>query len=212
MKSLVGFLLLCFLLANPLWAQEDDTAELEHKLDKTTEELSGLSQEAIDQAASEHKPEALKESFVSNMMTGVMKSMVQNFLKENPFSKMPREEVKAMIELRTNGLPVAALFQKHPKTLEMLIDWIRDANALPKLIGIVNQPDKVKYYSFILIGIFIASFLLNLANSKGNLFKRILKKLAIFAGATVINFTAFFVLFKEELGPTLDIVFKYYHL
>lgn len=206
-------LVICFFL-NPAFAEQGD--DLESNFDSTAKELGGtklegLAPEEFGNAKEGAKP-ALKESFVSGMMTGVMKQAINQFLKNNPFSKMDRDEVKSMIQVKTQGLPVAKLFEKNPKFLEMLVDWIRDEKALPKIIGIVNKPDEVKTYGIIVTVIFVLSFMLNIVNSKGNLFKRILKKMAIFTGAFAINLTAFLVLFKYDLKPTLDIVFKYFHM
>ena len=216
MKFLLAISLLLNIILHPALAQQGD--KLEKDFDSTAQglgaggtKLEALSADKFGNAKEESKP-ALKESFVSGMMTGVMKQAINQFLKENPFSKMDREEVKSMIQVKTNGLPVAKLFEKSPKILDMLVDWIRDEKALPKIMGIVNKPDQVKKYGFVVIGIFILSFILNLTNSKGGLGKRILKKLGIFIGAFLVNITAFVVLFKEEITPTLDIVFRYFHI
>lgn len=221
MRTFLGIYLLLGITAFSVsFAQEDDN--LEKQFDSTTQDLSNLEGEQLKPIGNEEfaegekqkkaVPEGLQDSFVSNMMTGVMKQVVSEFLKENPFSKMDREEVKSMIKLRMNGLPVEKLFEKNPKLLDMLVDWIRDKKALPKIIGIVNKPKEVKIYSFVVIAIFVLSFILNLVNSKGNLGKRILNKIGIFLGAFIINLGTFYFLFREELKPSLDIILKYYHL
>lgn len=214
MKFILTFSILLSFTIGPVFAQQGN--DLEENFDNTAQELGGekldgLSADEFGNAKEEQKP-ALKESFVSGMMTGVMKQAVNQFLKENPFSKMDRQEVKSMIEVKTSGLPVSKIFKKNPKLLDMFVDWIRDEKALPKVIGIVNKPDEVKTYSIIVIVIFIISFMLNVMNSEGNLFKRILKKMAIFSGAFIINIGAFLFIFQDELKPSLDIVFKYYHI
>lgn len=216
MKVLLTFTLLFNLFVHPAYSQQGD---LENQFDTTTQDLSepsgeklqGIGKDEFSNDPNKAKDSGLKDSFVTKMMSGVMKQAIDSFLKENPFSKMDRKEVKSMIEVKTNGLPVSKLFQKHPKLLDILVDWIRDKKALPKIMGILNKPDDVKTYGFIVTGIFILSFLLNLANSKGGLGKRILKKMGIFIGAFIINISAFYFLFKAEIRPTLDIIFKYYH-
>jgi hypothetical protein len=210
-KLVILFIFIMSLGCNLTYAQDD----LEEQFDETATELQGLSQSEIEAALNDptaQKKDGLKDSFVSSMMTGVMKQVIDDFLKENPFSKMPRDEVKAMISIQTQNLPVKKVFDNNPKLLDMLVDWLRDTKALPRLLGIANKPQEVKIYGIIVLCVFIFSFVLNLANSKGNLFKRILRKLAIFFGATAINFATFFIMFKEELKPTLEIIFKYYHL
>lgn len=194
---------------------------LEDSIQETAEGLQELSPVDVERAMDESNVQdqkpivgdgTIKESYLSTMMNGMMKEMISKFLKENPFSRMPRDEVKSMIVLNTQGLPISNIFEKNPKLLDMLIDWIRDPIALPKFMGIVNKPDKVKIYGIIVIALFIISFALNLFNNKGNIFKRILKKLCIFIGAFIINIAAFYILFQPNIQPTLKIVFKYYHL
>lgn len=213
MKFLFSTLLLLNLTCHLAYGQQGD--DLEKNFDSTAKDLGGtkldgISPEEFGNGKDKAKP-ALQESFVSGMMTGVMKQAINKFLKENPFSKMKRDEVKSMLELKTQGLPIAKLLKKNPKILDMFVDWIRDTKALPRIIGIVNKPGKVKTYGIIVAVIFVLSFMLNLANSKGNLVKRILKKMGIFLGAFIINISAFFYLFQKDVRPSLDIVFKYYH-
>lgn len=204
--NLKTFLFFIFIIVSPLaYTQQED--DLENNFDQTTKELSGADQSQLQDKLQGH----LENNMVTNLMNDMVKNVVQEFLKENPFSKMPREEVKSMIQARIQGLPIEKFLQKHPKLLELLVDWLRDNKALPKIMGIVNKPKQVKIYGIIVIVVFVISFILNLLNSKGNLFKRILKKMGIFFGAFIINFAAFFVLFKDELGPTLKIILKYYH-
>jgi len=154
----------------------------------------------------------IQDSYLSGMMNEMMTKMISSFLKENPFSKMDRDEVKAMLVLRSQALPIGKVLENNPKIVEMLVDWIRHPYALPKIMGIINKPDKVKIYGGVVLAIFILSFLLNLFNSKGNLFKRILKKLCIFSGAMTLNFATFIFLFQSNLKPTFEIIFKHFHL
>lgn len=215
MKLLYALSLVLYFSIAPAFSQQGDN--LEENFDNTARDLGGkgtqlepLSADEFGNAKQDNKP-AINESFVSKMMTGVMKKAVNEFLKENPFSKMDRAEVKSMIEVRTQGLPVSKLFQKNPKILDMLVDWLRDKKALPSLMGIVNKPDEVKIYGIIVTVIFVLSFMLNLVNSKGNLLRRIFRKIGIFLGAMTVNIGAFAYLFSEEIKPSLDIVWKYYH-
>jgi hypothetical protein len=203
--------------------------ELEQQIQNTVKDLQGMASDVGAPQASDSQLEAMdfdskpedapavgdgkiKKSYLSGMMNEMMTKMISEFLKENPFSKMDREEVKSMLVVKTKGLPVGDVFENNPRLVEMLVDWIRHPYALPKLMGIVNKPDKVKIYSGVVVAIFILSFLLNLFNSKGNLFKRIFKKLCIFSGAFIINIATFAFIFQTELKPTFEVVFKHFHL
>lgn len=203
------FVTLIFLvLSFGAMAQEDN---LEQNFDNTAGQLSGLNTEEFNE---KNIPvgSKLESNMFTGMMNDVMKKAVQEFLKENPFSKMSEDEVRSMITVRIEGKPVGKFLEKNPKVLDTFVDWLRDQAAIPKLFGILNKPDKMKTYGFIVIAIFILSFALNLMNSKGNLLKRIVKKFAIFAGAFIVNIAAFIFLFKTELQPTLKVILKHFHL
>ena len=76
----------------------------------------------------------------------------------------------------------------------------------------INKPEKVKNYGIVLICVIVSVFFLNLMNSKGNIFRRILVKMSIGIAAFAANVISFYVIFKDEVTPTLDIILKYYHL
>ena len=143
-----------------------------------------------------------------DMMDGIVKKTMQDFLKENPLSKLPPEEVKAMIMVQVTGKPMEKVFKNNPRLLDMIIEWLRDPKAIPALIGLLNKQDELKTYSISFLVVFVLSFILNLM-SKGSLISRIFKKLLITIGAIFLNLGIFYWLFKTELTPTIDIVFKY---
>lgn len=208
MNNKIFITLILLVLSFGAIAQEDN---LEQNFDNTAGQLSGLSAEEFND---KNVPvgSKLESNMFTGMMNDVMKKAVQEFLKENPFSKMSPDEVRSMITVRIEGKPVGKFLDKNPKVLDVFVDWLRDKAALPSLFGILNKPDKMKTYGFIVIAIFIISFALNLMNSKGNLLKRIAKKFAIFIGAFIINIGAFGFLFKTELGPTFKVILKHFHL
>ncbi len=186
--------------------------DLESQIQSTVNDLQNMGFDKKDEDKPAVGDGEIKSSYLSGMMNNMMKNMISSFLKENPFSKMNRNEVKSMITVRLEGFPVGKFFENNPRVLDMLVDWIRHPYALPKIMGIVNKPDKVKIYGGVVVAIFIISFFLNLFNSKGNLLKRIFTKMCIFTGAFILNMGTFIFLFKENLNPTFDVIFKYFHL
>ena len=157
-------------------------------------------------------PVKIEDSFFSGLMDEGAKKVIGEFLAENPFSKVPREELKALLTARLHGLPLGGVMENNPKLLNMSVDLVRDESAIPSFLSIVNKPEKVKTYGYVLIGVFVLVFILNLMNNKGNIFKRIFAKMLIGLGAFVVNLAAAFIIFREEISPSLDIIFKYYHL
>jgi len=191
---------------------DNKSDDLEASFANTVKDLQGLSPEEFSQEADKKNKGKVKNSFVSNMMNSMMKKMAAQFLKENPFSKMPKDEIKTMFTTRMSGLPVEKIINKYPVILDFVVEWLHDKRALPKLVGIINKPDDVKLYGLIVIGIFVGAFILNLMNSSGGLLTRIFKKLCIFGAGTVVNIGAFVYLFKTEIDPTIDVFLKFFHL
>lgn len=188
--------------------------DVEKVLDDTASSLAnfgGLGEESPENSPSGESV-AIQDSYLSGMMTGQMKKFLGEFLAQNPFAMIPKRETKSLVLARLQGLPFGKILEDNPKLLDMFVDILRDNKALPNLLGLVNKPDKVKKFGFIALGVFIVVFLLNLLNSKGNIFRRILRKLAIGLLAFAFNTGAFYFIFREELTPLLNIVFKHYHL
>ncbi|MEX0798045.1 MAG: hypothetical protein WD025_01285 [Bacteriovoracaceae bacterium] len=220
---MLKLLLLLVFFAPGSFSQDD----LDQAIEETTESLAnmgGMNAEGEtvparqDQASQAQvledtpkEPVEIKESFFSGVMNNTAKQFIGQFLAENPFSKVPKKELKTLLLARLSGQPLGNALENNPKFLDMSVDIIRDKRALPNLMGLVNKPEKIKMYGYIVIGVFGMVFILNLMNSKGNIFKRILKKMTIGLIAFTANIGAAFFIFKDELSPTLDIIFKYYH-
>lgn len=190
--------------------QESEKQDLDSAIQETSGELAAMGGMQLQDTKPE--PVKIKESYLTDIMSSASKKFVSEFLAENPFKRVPRAQMKELVLGRLNGLPFGERLQSNPKLLEAFVDFLQDDDALPRILGIVNKPETVKKFSYFAIGIFVIAFILNLFNSQGNLFKRVMVKLSISFGAFVFNLSAFYILFREDIRPTLDIVFKYYHL
>lgn len=145
-------------------------------------------------------------NFFTSLLNGGTKDIITDYLKENPFSKMSESQVRATIESILNNQSVGKWLAQNPKFLDFSVKWLHDKEALPSFLSIVNKPDKMKLYGYIALGILILSFILNLLNSKGSFFKRILLKLCMFVGVSLANIIAFLIIFRVELYPTYEVV------
>lgn len=189
--------------------------ELEESIRKTVQDLQvispteGSSLNNSKSKGDKYRSRELKESYLTGAMDGVMKSMLKEFLKENPFSKMSEPQVRNLIEGRVNSTPAGNFFQNNPRAMDFLVKWLRDKRALPRFFAIANEPDKLRTFGIIAFCIFILSFILNLFNSKGNLFKRIFKKLMIVIGVTALNITVFYIMFKANVQPSVDLLMQH---
>ena len=214
MKKLL--LIIAILFSGFVFANPED--ELEESIKETVQNLQTINVEQNTNpkentpTKAHYKPRELKDSYLTNIMDGMMKNMIKDLLKENPLSKMSKSEVRGLIEAHLSNLPVGKLFKNNPRLLDFFVDWLRDKRALPRFVGIVNKPKKVKTYGFIVFGVLIVSFFLNLFNSDGSLFKRIRRKLMIIAGVSITNASVFYFMFKPNIQPTIDLVLKHIHL
>lgn len=192
--------------------KENSNVELEQSIRDTVEDLqviSPINQNKYASDESPYKPRELKDSYLTGIMDSMMKEMLASFLRENPMSKMSEGEVRSLVEAQLNNLPIGKFFQNNPKSLDFFVAWLRDEKALPRFVSIVNEPEKLKTYGIIVLCVLVASFFLNLFNSKGNLFKRILRKIAIIMGVGFINLGVFYFMFIPNMKPTLDLALKY---
>ncbi|MBC76184.1 MAG: hypothetical protein CME64_09230 [Halobacteriovoraceae bacterium] len=223
--NLLLTLFLGLIFTPPAYSQEDDEAYRERILREYSKKPAPQETTEVDRVIEEDNyeeerpeiiepvaPVKIEDSFISKIMNNASKKFIGRFLKQNPFSNMSKSELQSLVLSRLEGQPFGDFLKEKPKFLDMFIDILRDRRALPSLLSLVNKPEKVKKYGMILIGVFVSVFFLNLFNSKGNIFRRILVKMCIGIAAFSANIISFYVIFKDELTPTLDIVLKYYHL
>jgi hypothetical protein len=195
-------------------AKTQNNLDLEESIRKTVQDLQVVSKDN-DSTSSDaqkikgYRPRDLKDSYLTGVMDNVMKDMLKEFLKENPMSKMSEGEVRSLLEGRLNSIPGGNFFQNNPGALDFVVKWLRDERALPRLLSVVNEADRLKIYGIVVFCVFLFSFILNLFNSKGNLFKRILRKLMIIAGVTFTNFVVFYIMFKPNVQPTIDLLLQH---
>lgn len=204
-------LLFVFLLTlNISGAYADNKDELNSELDKNESEIldffSKAESEKVKSESSSDKKIPIEDSFIGKYLNSAMKDAVKKLLKDNPFSKMSEEEVSSMIKVRFEGKAFGKMMEEKPGILKGMTAWIRDKKAVPSLFGVLNRPDKVKKYSIVFFIVFGISFLLGLRNSGNGFMKRLFYKVLITITAMGINLTAFFIIFREEVGPTVKIV------
>lgn len=146
----------------------------------------------------------LDKSFVSRFLDKEMKEALGKMIAQNPFQYMSDAQAKKLLVAR-GGKSLA----DNPKLLSALSEWIRDKDALPKFLSIVGEGEKLKKYGLYFLVVFIVAFILNLKNSKNSILKRLIFKIMLMITTGIVNLSIFYILFKEELGPTIRIAKKY---
>lgn len=154
--------------------------------------------------------EGLNSGFLGKMMNAQMKEAAAKMMKSNPFKAMSNEQIKSMItgSLKPDS-PVAKFFNNNPTVTNCLIAWIKDEKALPSFISILNQPQKMKYLGYCVLGLFIFAFIVNLKNGGKSLLKRLALKIFLIFFTSTLNFALFYYFFKKELDPTIDVISKF---
>lgn len=160
----------------------------------------------VDTEKIEKDLKKVEDSFLTKMIPSSVKEMMKKYLSKNPLAHMSEEEIRQMVLVQTSGKKSGEFLKENPKFLDFLVKWFRDDKALPALAEIMNKPKKVKYYGYYVLAIFILSFLIGLKASDKSLFKKLMFKLTISFGVMVCYFIGFYLFFREELSPTVDII------
>lgn len=146
------------------------------------------------------------QNFFTNIMSDKLKQGLGEMIKTNPFSSMTKRDLSSSLVERTQGTAFGNFLSQNPKVLNVLTEVCHDKEALPSFLSIVNRPKKMKYFSICVLIIFLTVFSLNLMNSKAGIFKRLMIKFSLMIIGSVANFTAFYVIFTEELTPVVDVI------
>lgn len=154
----------------------------------------------------------IKDNFFTKMLNDNMKVAAAKMMRSNPFSSMDKEELRSMLVGRTAGTKLGNFLKNSPRLVTVLVDIAHDEKAIPSFISLINKPGKIKMYGFVVGSVFVIAFILNLFNSKSSLLKRVVNKFLIMGCAATINFGAFYFIFKQELQPTLNIIFQTFNL
>ncbi len=148
----------------------------------------------------------LDQNFFTNIMSDKLKQGLGEMIKTNPFSSMTKRDLSSSLVERTQGTAFGNFLSQNPKVLKVLTEVCHDKEALPSFLSIVNRPKKMKYFSMCVLIIFLTVFSLNLMNSKAGIFKRLMIKFSLMIIGSVANFTAFYLIFTEELTPVVDVI------
>lgn len=216
MKRLLFFICLLGFVGFSAQGQDD----LEKELDATLSEMSqvgGLLDSSKKQDSKlednikkekEFSPKEAGRSLFDRILKKAQDQLYKK-LQENPFSKMSALETQKFILDKTKGNILGDFLEKSPRIMYFIVRFIKDDMAIKKLANILKRQEDLKLYSYILIGNIIFFFLLGWYydhKSKGGIIRAVLRKLFFFCLSTVVSLMIFYMLFHQELKPTLHIV------
>jgi hypothetical protein len=137
-------------------------------------------------------------------------AILQRTLKERPVATLPIEKVKVMILENSKGSILADLFERFPRTLNFVVDFVRDEKALPGLLDILLRKDDLKSYGYIWLVIFIFGLYVKsrVIKPKWVFKKRFLYSLSFSLVLSSISLYLFYSLFSEEITPSLSVLVR----
>jgi hypothetical protein len=147
-----------------------------------------------------------EESFLFKMLSHKQKEAAVRMMKENPFASMKKDAIKKLILAKMDPKKTAGKYlHESPRLVDSLAEWIIDDDAIPAFVSIINKPKKAKIMGAIVVTLFIIIFFLNLKNSDHRLLTKIMIKFGLMLASTSINLIAFYLIYKEELGPSIEV-------
>lgn len=169
-----------------------EVSNLENELDSVAGDIAKIS-----------STESIEKNVLTKFLGDKSKTALAQIMRQNPFAGMSKSELKNMFTLQMQGSPLGRMLKNNPRTLNILVEVFHDKEALPKFLTIVNESKKIKIYGLIVISVFILSLVVGFMNSKANFFKKIFYKIMTIFTALLINLLAFYLLFRDQVGPLL---------
>lgn len=139
-----------------------------------------------------------------------VREIVLRSLKDSDIRTKPREEVKATILASLKGHPLEKFLTSNPKVLEIFIDILRDEKALPGLLHILKREKDLKLYFWMWLAFFISSFWFKkmFVGMYWPWYKKIPASILFSLSMTIISFSVFYLMFTDEMHPTVTIVWR----
>lgn len=207
------FLFTCIfvLLSLPGFAQEDDN--------KLLNDLEKAQQERLEKAAAaqEKKSEPVKQvdfQITPGTLTNKKKVLeLQKILKDSPVQKLSHAEVEKMIIANSSDSFIGEYLEESPKLLAFFADILRDKNALSSAIGIFLRKGDLLLYSIIWFIFVWESWIIKqlVIAPQWPRSTRILTSLMISVILTGASLFAFYMIFTDELSPTVNIIFDHWN-
>lgn len=190
-------LILFFLISLPGLSQEGDQKNPNHDpIFDAALELKKLGYDSINAKALTDKRVIL---------------IIKKMHAESQLMEASPEAVKALIEDRFHGSYLKKFLLNNPRIYNLLVDILRDKEALMGLIDIALKQDDVKSFLHFWIAFLIAIWLLKKAlfSKAWGIGKTMLFGLLVSILVTTVSVGVFYNTFKQELTPILKIISRH---
>lgn len=144
------------------------------------------------------------------LMDDKIQAALSRMFSEGYMSQGSREETVKLLQKKVEGSFLEKVFLWFPSLLQISVDIVRDAAAMPGLINILKRKDDLKTFGYIWIAIFIFGLLVKsrLIKPMWPFLKRWGYGLAIGLPLNLTTLYIFYSMFSDELAPTLAIMGK----
>lgn len=191
------FLILFFLISLPGFGQEG--TQESHRPDPIFDaslELKKLGYDSINAKALTDKRVIL---------------LIKRMHSESHLMEASSSDVKALIEDRFQDTYLKSFLLSHPRIYNLLVDILRDKDALMGLIDIALRQNDVKSFLHFWIAFLIAIWLLKKAlfSKAWSLKKTMLFGFFVSALVTTVSVGVFYNTFKKELTPIIKIISRH---
>lgn len=200
------------------YAQDDEAVVEELEKQRSAQQVQvNQIQESVEKI--EETPKKLEENLrqlsekaltIDDLMTEKYQKIIEDVLKNNPLKDLDRDVLRQMILARSAGQPVEKIFKFLPVTLEITVDMVKDDKAALGLIQLAKRKDDLLNFSGIWIVLVISFWMLKkrIAPKTAPFVRRLVFKTLLSLIGTTTSATIFYLMFKEEVGPTVSIILK----
>lgn len=127
-----------------------------------------------------------------------------------PLKKMSSEDMKSMVLEQSRGSKYYNLLVQYPKFLSVIIELIKDDRAVPQMVKVIEDKDRLKTFAAVMLCSILFGFVVAriITTKDKNLFKifglflfRVLFMISVRIGII-------YYFFAEEIGPAFNVVLK----
>lgn len=208
------------MIESEIYDEMDNSAEeimkqqklLKEKVEKLQNPDAGLRKQAdkldadvlIKDFVHASNPELSREEISKMKLSDAIKLAIA------PLRKMSSVEMRNMVLDHTRGQKYYFILVDYPKILDFIIELIRDENAIPHMVKVIENKDRFKIFVAVMLCSIIFGFVIaRIVSTKEKNLKKIF---ALFVLRIIIMFSIrigiVYYFFSEELTPAFNVLIK----
>lgn len=209
------------LISLPGLCQEEDEAFLEEiseerlkKVEKANElnrAREDIQKKTFDMAHELQKIGKDKLDYAA-LFDDKVQAILQQALKESAIRNQSPEFIRAMIMGKVKGKPMEKVFTQFPKLLDIIVDIMRDREALPGLIRLFSKKEDLKNYAIFWVCLVIVGYFIRkkFIPQEIPFFRRMTMRILFSLFMTTVSLSVFYTMFKPEVGPAVSVVARHF--